>query len=144
MKGRREREPAVSKRSELQSKPLHNHRLDSLVGLLCPACWDDDIPVFKNDYRLRGLQVQNCPLRLFVSSSDSSFIAYWDPWLFALEVLAHSFDSGFQLDLYNGRWFFVFKRSWLHGVRSCRTWDDPSLNFSWFIFSVADSEAWLK
>lgn len=144
MKGWREREPAVSKLSEMQDEPLHNHRLDSLVGLLDSACRDYDIPVFKNDYRLWGLQVQNCPLRLFLSSPDSSFIACWVPWFFALEVLAYSFDSGFQLDLYNRRQFFVFRRSWLHSVRSYWTWDDSSLNFGWFIFSVADSEAWLN
>lgn len=144
MKGWRKREPAVSKLSELQGKLLHNHKLDLLAGLLYSACWDYDILVFKNDYRLLGLQVQNCPLQLFVNSSDSLFIACSVPSFLALEVLGFSFDSGFQLELYNERRFFVFKRSWLHSVRSYWTWDDSSLNFSWFIFSVADSESWLN
>lgn len=129
---------------ELQGKPLHNYCLDSLVGRLYSACWDYDIPVFNDDYRLLGLQVQNCPLQLFVNSSDSLFIAYWVPQFFALEVLAYYSDLWFHLELYNERQFSVFNRSWLHSVGSFWTWDDSSLNFSWFIFSTPDSASWLN
>ena len=129
---------------ELQGKPLNNYSLDSLVGRLYSACWDDDIPVFKDDYRLLGLQVQNCPLQLFVNSSDSLFIAYWVPQFFALEALAYYSDLWFHLELYNERQLSVFNRSWLCSVRSYWTWDDSSLNFSWFIFSMPDSASWLN
>lgn len=144
MKGWREREPIVSKLLEPKGKPLYNRSLDSLVGLLYSVCWGYDILVFKDDYRLLGLQVQNCPLWLYVNSSDSALSAYWVSLFFALVVLPYYFDLRFHLELYNESRFFVSNRSWLHSVRSYWTSDDASLNFSWFIFSIADSESWLN
>ena len=132
MKGWREREPIVSK--------LWNCKASHCITTALIHWWTPLFSLLRWWYSC----LQGCPLQLFVNSSDSLFIAYWVPQFFALEALAYYSDLWFHLELYNERQLSVFNRSWLCSVRSYWTWDDSSLNFSWFIFSMPDSASWLN